>query len=124
MRTPELILDEPGTFLFDGDRSTRGLLLNRFALSLRKADNRERFLSDEAGYMDSWRLPAAEQSLVLRRDWTGLLEAGGHLQAILKLAATLGLNLFHIGAHNCGTDSATMLAACPRRVQSVEGAHG
>jgi protocatechuate 4,5-dioxygenase alpha chain len=58
---------------------------------------------------------------VRSRDWTGLLEAGGHLQAVLKLAATLGLNIYHIGAHNVGTDAATLYAACPRRMAALPG---
>ncbi len=56
------------------------------------------------------------------RDWTALLEAGGHLLAVLKLAATLGLNLYHVGAHNAGTDYETMVAACPRRIAALPGA--
>ncbi len=55
------------------------------------------------------------------RDWTGLLEAGGHLQAVLKLAATLGLNIYHVGAHNVGTDAEALYAACPRRVSALPG---
>ena len=61
----------------------------------------------------------SEQALVEARDWTGLLKAGGHLQAVLKLAATLGLNIYHVGAHNVGTDAETLYAACPRRADAL-----
>ena len=53
------------------------------------------------------------------RDWTGMLQAGGHLLAVLKLAATWGLNLYHVGAHHAGTDYQTMVDACPRRVAGL-----
>ena len=124
MEHPGFDLREPGTFVFGGRESTRGQRLNAFALSLKSASNRASFLTDERGYMTIWGLGDSEQALVAARDWTGLLVAGGHLQAILKLAATLGLNLYHIGAHNCGIDVADMMTACPRRVASLDGLDG
>ncbi len=116
---PRFDLDPPGTYVFDGARSSRGFLFNRFALSLKQPRNRERFLQDEAAYASTFGLTPEEKSLIARRDWTGMLQAGGHLQAILKLAATVGQNLYHIGAHNCGVDVEVMLAACPRRVTGL-----
>jgi protocatechuate 4,5-dioxygenase alpha chain len=113
---PRFDLEEPGTFLFSGPRASLGLRLNRFALSLKRPANRERFLAAETDYMAEYGLTAHEMELVAARDWTGMLEGGGHLQAILKLAATVGLNLYHIGAHNCGIDFETMFRACPRKV--------
>lgn len=124
LEDPSFDLAEPGTFVFDGETSTRGLKFNRFALSLKNSANRRQFLDDETAYMTGCGLQPAEQALVAARDWTGMLRAGGHLQAILKLAATLGLNLYHIGAHNTGSDFDTMFAACPRRVSSLDGLHG
>lgn len=109
-------LEAPGTYVFTGPQSTRGYRLNSFALSLKRPENRAEFLADEAGYLARHGLSNAEAALVRARDWTGLLQAGGHLQAILKLAATTGHNLWHIGAHNSGVDVETLLAACPRRV--------
>lgn len=114
--TPGFDLEPPGTYIYTGPVSTRGRRLNRFALSLRSPANRQAFLGDEAAYLERYGLTEAEKALVAARDWTGLIEAGGHLLAVLKLAATLGLNLYHIGAHNVGTDAATLEAACPRRV--------
>ena len=45
-----------------------------------------------------------------------IFKAGGHLQAILKIAATVGQNLWYIGAHNAGVPMEEMLEACPRKV--------
>ena len=118
---PGFDLEAPGTYLYNGPASTRGEGLNRFALSLRVPANRAAFLADEDAYVAGFGLTPGERALVTARDWTGLLEAGAHLLAVLKLAATLGLNLYHIGAHNAGTDAATLQAACPRKVSGLPG---
>lgn len=112
-------LTPPHTFIYSGAMSTAGMRLNRFALSLKDAANRKRFLVDPHAYYARYRLTDKEIDLVERRDWTGLLCAGGHLQAILKIAATVGESLWHIGAHNAGMDVAAMKAACPRRVSNA-----
>jgi protocatechuate 4,5-dioxygenase, alpha chain len=116
---PTFDLEPPGTYLFDGARSTQGFVLNRFALSLKQPANRERFLRDEQAYLSAYDLTAECRELIRRRDWTGLLLAGGHLQALLKLAATVGQNIYHIGAHNCGIGVEEMRAACPRHVSGI-----
>lgn len=116
---PGFDLEPPGTYLFDGARSTQGFVLNRFALSLKQPGNRERFLRDEQAYLSDYDLTPECRELIRNRDWTGLLKAGGHLQALLKLAATVGQSLFHIGAHNCGIGVQEMRAACPRRVSGI-----
>jgi len=118
---PGFSLDAPGSYVYSGTASSRGYRLNRFCLSLKQPLNRTAFLADEEAYVAQYGLSEEERALVKARDWTGLLEAGGHLQAILKLAATLGLNLYHIGAHNVGTDFDSMYAACPRKVGGLPG---
>lgn len=121
---PPLDLDRPGTFLYRGADSTAGYELNRFALSLRNAQSREKFIKDEAGYVASFGLSPAQARMVETRDWTALLEAGCHLHAMLKLAATVGQTLFHIGAHNAGVDVDWMRSRCPRRVSGLGGLGG
>lgn len=116
---PVLSLEAPHTYVYSGAASTRGFRLNRFALSLTKPANRARFLGGEDAYLDDHGLSDAEKALVRARNWTGLLEAGGHLQAILKLAATLGQTIYAIGAHNVGADADALYAACPRAVSAL-----
>ena len=118
---PGFNLEPPGTYLYTGPASSRGWRLNQLCLSLRAPSAREAFLADEDAYVAGFGLSEEERALVRSRDWSGLLEAGGHLQAVLKLAATLGLNIYHIGAHNVGTDARTLYAACPRRVAALPG---
>ncbi|HEX9042279.1 MAG TPA: hypothetical protein VF838_14830 [Trebonia sp.] len=116
---PSLDLDEPGTIEFTAERALAGRALNRFALSLRSPASRAEFLADEPGYLRRFGLSDEEARLVGERDWTGLLRAGGHLQAMLKLAATVGEDLWSIGACNAGCDRDVLIAATPRRVSGV-----
>jgi protocatechuate 4,5-dioxygenase, alpha chain len=116
---PALSLDEPGTIEFTAERALQGRSLNRFAMSLRVSARRAEFLADELDYMHKAGLSAVEMILVQERDWTGLLRAGAHIQAILKLAATVGQDLWAIGAHNAGCSRPAMIAACPRRVTGL-----
>jgi protocatechuate 4,5-dioxygenase alpha chain len=116
---PGFDLEPPGTYLYTGPMSSRGARLNALCLSLKSPTAREAFVADEAAYVARFALTPAEAALVGARDWTGLLEAGGHLQAVLKLAATLGLDIYAIGAHNVGTDAKTLYGACPRRVSAA-----
>jgi protocatechuate 4,5-dioxygenase alpha chain len=118
---PGFSLEAPATYLYDGPASSRGRRINGFCLSLRSPASRDEFLQDEGAYARRFGLTDAEQALVRARDWTGLLGAGGHLQAVLKLAATLGLNIYHIGAHNVGTGAEALYAACPRRMAALPG---
>ena len=113
---PDHSLEPPASFVYTGPMSTRGHNINRFSLSLKIPDNRKSFLADPDAYMTRFNLSDTEKALVRARDWSGLLAAGGHLQAILKIAATLGQNLWHIGAHNAEIPVDEMIAACPRRV--------
>ena len=121
---PSFDLDAPGTYLYTGEASSRGYTLNRFALSLRQPASRAAFLLDETAYMKRFALSPGVSALVVARDWTGLLREGGHLQAILKVAATLGQNLYDIGAHNTGIDRDTLYANCPRRVEGLDELDG
>ena len=109
-------LEPPHTYLYSGPMSSAGERLNRFALSLKISANRTAFLADAQAYVSTYSLTPLEADLVARRDWTGLMQAGGHLQAILKIAATVGESLWHIGAHCAGMSVEQMQSACPRRL--------
>jgi protocatechuate 4,5-dioxygenase alpha chain len=116
-----LNLEEPGTYAPTAERVLQGDRLTRFGLSLRHPANRMQFLADEAGYMAAMGLTEAERGMVLARDWTGLIQNGGHLQAMLKVAATVGQNLWNIGAHNAGISVEEMMRICPRPVSALPG---
>lgn len=116
---PALDLGSPGTVLFSAELALKGHRLNKFALSLRNRENQPRFRADETAYMQAYHVADSDMQLVRERDWSALLLAGGHLQAVLKIAATVGQSLWHIGAHNVGIDVEAMKAACPRVVTGL-----
>jgi len=76
----------PGTYVFDAEESRRGYALNRLCGSLKYADSRERFKADEAAYCDAYRLSPEQRDAVLRREWTRMLELGGSIFYVFKLA--------------------------------------
>ena len=90
------------TFVFTGERSAKGYAMNKLASSLTKPDNREAFLADEDAYMDRFGLPEDQKDMIRRRDWAAIIEAGGNIYLIMKIAATLGIILFAMGAQMRG----------------------
>ena len=92
-----------GTTLFDGEMARRGYALNKMCYSLNEADNRRAFLADESAYMDRFKLTAQQRDAVERRDVLGMLEAGGNVYYLAKMAGALGLGVQDLGAAQTGT---------------------
>src|SRR5690242_19119925 len=86
----------PGTVVFTGERSRAGYRLNKLAVSLTDAGNRQAFLADEDAYMRAFELSASEEELVRRRDWAGMIAAGGNIYLLLKIAGTVGQTLLQM----------------------------
>lgn len=94
--------DIPGTFVFDGRRSRRGYPLNKFLMSLNAAANRDAFRADEAAYLDRYGLDAEQRQAVLEREWLRMLEVGGNLYYVYKLAACDGLTFQDLAGKQTG----------------------
>jgi protocatechuate 4,5-dioxygenase, alpha chain len=82
--------DIPGTWIFDAERARAGYHLNQFLYTLMKQTNRTAFLADEAAYLANFKLTEAQRDAVLKREWNRLLELGGVVYALAKLAFTDG----------------------------------
>ena len=82
--------DIPGTRVFTAKRARKGYWLNQFAMSLMKAENRERFLADERTYLDEWDLTDAAKAAVLARDYNAMLDEGGNIYFLAKIFSTDG----------------------------------
>ena len=95
-------MDIPGTIVFTGEQSRRGYRLNRMAMSLTDAANRQHFVADEAGYARRMGLTDDEVGMVCRRDWRAMLEHGASIYLIIKVAGALGVSLPQVGAHTGG----------------------
>ena len=86
--------DVPGTRVYTAARARKGYHINQFAMSLMKAENRERFKADERGYLDEWPMSEAQKQAVLDRDYNRLLDLGGNIYFLAKVFSTDGLSFF------------------------------
>ena len=99
----------PDTPLFDRKRASRGYRINKMAMSLSNAANREAFKRDEESYLDRFRLSPEEKAAVKSRNWREMVRLGGNVFFILKISAVDPVRLTEIGAHQAGMDHATFL---------------
>ncbi|MCA0145324.1 protocatechuate 4,5-dioxygenase subunit alpha [Blastococcus sp. LR1] len=99
MSTPETggRLNVPGTPIFDGQTSRRGLRLNKMLMSFRAAENRDRFSDDEAAYCTEFGLAPEQTQAVLDRDWTAMIDLGGSIFYVYKLAMMDGRSMQYLG---------------------------
>ncbi len=83
--------DIPGTRVFTAKRARAGYQMNQFAMSLMKAENRERFKADERAYLDEWPLSEEAKQALLDRDYNKCLDLGGNVYFLAKLFSTDGI---------------------------------
>ena len=83
--------DIPGTRIYTAARARKGYWINQFAMSLMKAENRERFKADERAYLDEWNISEEAKEALLARDYNRLLGLGGNVYFLAKLFSTDGL---------------------------------
>ena len=103
--------DLPGTPIFDGDSSRRGLRMNKLFMSLREAANRERFLGDEAAYCRDFGVTAEQEKAILERDWQAMIDLGGSIFYVYKLAMIDGRSMQYLGGVFTGMGEEDFLAA-------------
>jgi protocatechuate 4,5-dioxygenase alpha chain len=87
----------PGTYVFDAAESRRGRALNRLCGSLKEAENREKFKAGEAAYCEAYGLTARQRDAVLRRDWNRMMELGGSIFYVFKLAMVDQRSMQYLG---------------------------
>ena len=92
----------PGTPVFDGAAAQKGYALNAMCYSFNDAANRAAFLADEKAYYDRFALTAPQREAVAKRDVLGMIEAGGNIYYLAKLAGIFGLNVQDVGAMQTG----------------------
>ncbi|HVY79584.1 MAG TPA: protocatechuate 4,5-dioxygenase subunit alpha [Steroidobacteraceae bacterium] len=100
----------PGTTVFDGEQAQRGYALNRMCYSFNDARNRRAFLEDEDGYCARYGLDPAQRAAVKRRDFLAMIELGGNIYYLAKLAGIFGLGVQDIGAQQTGVSVETFKA--------------
>ncbi len=94
--------DIPDTPLFDRGSNLQGYKLNKMAMSLGVAANREAFKADEDAYLRRYGLDDATRAAVSARDWHEMVRLGGNLFFILKISAIDPTPITKIGADQAG----------------------
>ena len=79
-----------GKYLFDLEKSAKGLRLNRFLNSLTRREKRELFLQDPDVAMQG--LTEEERAMVKRLDWKAMQDYGASFFCLEKLARTKGVS--------------------------------
>jgi len=78
------------SYVFDLERSARGLRLNRFLHGLTVPEKRRRFREDPEGAMQA--LSEEEKQMVRRLDWRAMQDYGASFFCLEKLARTKGVS--------------------------------
>ena len=94
--------DIPGTTMFDGTQAQRGLALNRMCFSFNSAENRAAFLKDQDSYCRKYALTDEQREAVKSLNVLKMIEAGGNIYYLAKLAGIFGLNVQDVGAQQTG----------------------
>jgi gallate dioxygenase len=84
-------------YVFDLERSARGLRLNRFLHSLTDASKRKLLLDDPEAAMNG--LSEEEKNMVRRLDWKAMQDYGASFFCLEKLARTKGVSNPEMVAH-------------------------
>ena len=114
-------LDIPGTTVFDTDQAAKGYHLNQFAMSLMKAENRERFKAGEDAYLDEWPMTGEQKQAVRDRDFNRMIDLGGNIYFVAKIGATDGLNYVQIVSSMTTNDAEAHAQMMLRGGRSPEG---
>lgn len=94
--------DIEGTPIFDGARAQKGYALNKMCYSFNEVANRVAFVADEDAYCARFHLTPEQREAVRRRDVLAMIEAGGNIYYLAKLAGIFGLGVQDIGAQQTG----------------------
>ena len=100
----------PDTSIFDLRLARRGQRLNKMCAALCSPHERDAFKRDEAAFMARFGLSAAEQELIRKRDFQGLIDAGMNIYSMLKVGSATGNGLYKMGAQMRGETYEQFLA--------------
>jgi protocatechuate 4,5-dioxygenase, alpha chain len=92
----------PGTTIFDGAEAQKGLALNKMCFSFNSADNRAAFQRDPEAYCTKFGLTQEQKAAVRAKNVLAMIQAGGNVYYLAKLAGIYGLNVQDIGAQQTG----------------------
>lgn len=90
--------DIPGTYVFDITMSQKGYGLNKFCETLNREEGRKQFLNNEDEYLKTFGMSEEQQEAVKDRNINKMLELGGNIYYVFKIAAVLGHSMQAVGA--------------------------
>ncbi|WP_313807171.1 protocatechuate 4,5-dioxygenase subunit alpha [Sphingobium sp.] len=114
--------DIPGTRVYTAKRARQGYWMNQFAMSLMKAENRERWQAGERAYIDEWSMTEEQKQAILDRDYNRCLDLGGNIYFLAKVFSTDGLSFLQAVGTMTGMspeDYQAMMIAGGRSPQGV-----
>ena len=117
----EELEDIPGTKVFTARRSRQAYHLHKFCMSLMKQENREAFRQDERAYLDRFKMSEEQKQGVLDRDLNRLIELGGNMYFLVKLASTDGWSAQKAVSSMSGMSSDEYAAMMKEGGRSPEG---
>ncbi|MCI5097771.1 MAG: protocatechuate 4,5-dioxygenase subunit alpha [Rhodobacteraceae bacterium] len=92
----------PGTTVFDGRQAMKGYDLNKMCFSFNKAVNREAFKQDPEAYMTEYKLTEAQKDAIRSRNILAMIEEGGNIYYLAKLAGIFQLSVQDVGGLQTG----------------------
>lgn len=95
-------IDIPGTTLFDGKQAMKGYALNKMCYDFNKAENREAFKADEEGWMEKYGLNDEQKEAIRARNVLAMIDAGGNIYYLAKLAGIFKLSVQDVGGLQTG----------------------
>lgn len=111
------IEDLEGTYVFDLERSAKGLRLNRFLHGLTVPAKRELFKENPDAAFDLAKLSGEERRMVCGLDWRGMIRYGASFFCLEKLGRVKGVSNPEMIAHMRGESLEAFLKT--RRVPSA-----
>ena len=95
-------IDIPGTTIFDGTQAMKGYALNKMCYSFNRQECRDAFVADEEAYMAQFGLNEDQKQAVRQRDILAMIEAGGNIYYLAKLAGIFKLGVQDVGGLQTG----------------------
>jgi protocatechuate 4,5-dioxygenase alpha chain len=95
-------IDIPGTTIFDGKQAMKGYALNKMCYDFNKKANRDAFAADEEGWMEKYGLNDGQKQAIRSRNVLEMIEQGGNIYYLAKLAGIFKLSVQDVGGLQTG----------------------